>query len=148
MKRDHLGHVWKDVRRVTALAASGTAAVTAAVTTAVTAAVTTAVTVSLTVATTAVLARPVPALHAQQMHQAADFDPSRAILGDEPMFDPYYPEDLQALRDVLGDGLVDEGTPVLVVQRGERTLALLTLQMAYHHVAQGTLDGEPWMVAF
>jgi len=27
-------------------------------------------------------------------------------------------------------------------------LALVTRQMAYHHVAQGELAGEPWMVTF
>jgi hypothetical protein len=27
-------------------------------------------------------------------------------------------------------------------------LAFLTDQMAYHHVAQGEMNGEPWMVSF
>jgi hypothetical protein len=27
-------------------------------------------------------------------------------------------------------------------------LALVTDQMAYHHVAQGEIAGEPWMVSF
>jgi hypothetical protein len=27
-------------------------------------------------------------------------------------------------------------------------LALLTQQMSYHHLAQGEMAGEPWMVSF
>ncbi len=82
------------------------------------------------------------------MHQARDFDASRAILSDAPMFDPFHVTATQRLSDALRDRVVEGETPLLVVERGGRTLGVLTMQMAYHHVAQGTLAGEPWMVAF
>ena len=89
-------------------------------------------------------------LHAQDgaMRHAEGFDASRAMLSDAPMFDPYYVSDVEPLREALRDRVVGDDTPLLVVQRGGQTLALLTYQMAYHHVAQGELAGEPWMVAF
>jgi len=36
---------------------------------------------------------------------------------------------------------------ILVERNGERR-ALSRLEMAYHHVAQGTLAGEPYLVSF
>ena len=36
----------------------------------------------------------------------------------------------------------------MVMVRGGQHLALSTMQMSYHHVAQGELAGEPWMVSF
>lgn len=82
------------------------------------------------------------------MHQSEAFDASRAHLSDAPMFDPYYVQETESLADALRERVVGPDTPLLVVRRGGATLALLTLQMAYHHVAQGSLAGEPWMVAF
>ena len=29
-----------------------------------------------------------------------------------------------------------------------KTLVLVSSQMTYHHVAQGEMEGEPWMVTF
>ena len=39
-----------------------------------------------------------------------------------------------------------DGESLLIVERGGRKLALVTRQMAYHHVAEGTLAGEPFVV--
>lgn len=83
-----------------------------------------------------------------QMHQADGFDASRAMLEGTPLFDPYYVEETESLAGALRERVVGSDTPLLVIHRGDATLALLTYQMAYHHVAQGTLAGEPWLVAF
>lgn len=37
---------------------------------------------------------------------------------------------------------------MLAFEAGGRTLALVSSQMSYHHVAQGEMAGEPWMVTF
>ena len=79
---------------------------------------------------------------------AEDFDESRAYLGDSPMFDAFYPEAYESLRDARRSGRVNDETGLLVLRRGDSTLTLSTLQMAYHHVAQGEIAGEPWMVYF
>jgi len=39
-------------------------------------------------------------------------------------------------------------TPLLVFERGGERLALLRDQMTYHHLAQGELAGEPYLVTF
>lgn len=85
---------------------------------------------------------------AQELPSAPDFDPDRAMLNDSPMFDPFRVSDMEALTDALSDGRVRKDTPVLSIERGGTQLALLTMQMSYHHVAQGELKGEPWMVSF
>lgn len=82
------------------------------------------------------------------MHQADGFDPERAILGDTPMFDPFHVSTTEPLRDALRNRVVAEDTPLLVIERPGGSVAVITYQMAYHHVAQGELAGEPWMVAF
>ena len=79
---------------------------------------------------------------------ADDFDPDRAMLTDEPMFDAFYPTGYEPLADALGDRRVDDDTALLVLQQGGSTLTFLTMQMSYHHIAQGELAGEPWMVSF
>ncbi len=79
---------------------------------------------------------------------AADFDEDRAMLTDAPMFDAFYPTEYESLADARRSGRVNDDTGLLVLQRGETALTLLTMQMSYHHIAQGELDGEPWMVSF
>lgn len=79
---------------------------------------------------------------------AEDFDEGRAWLPDEPMFDAFYPESYESLEDALDDRRVSDETPLLVLQREGTTLTLVTMQMSYHHIAQGDLAGEPWMVSF
>jgi len=90
-------------------------------------------------------ALPFAALDAQT---AEDFDESRARIGERPIFDAFYPEQYEPLADVRRSGRVNDDTALLVLRRGDTTLTLLTMQMSYHHVAQGELAGEPWMVSF
>lgn len=80
--------------------------------------------------------------------QVPGFDPDRAILNDAPWFDPFRVLTMESLSEALDEGSVTRETPLLVLERGGFHLALLTMQMTYHHVAQGTLQGEPWMVSF
>ena len=79
---------------------------------------------------------------------AEDFDPDRAMLSDAPMFDAFYPTEYEPLSRARGDGRVDDDTALLVLKQGGSTLTFLTMQMSYHHIAQGDLAGEPWMVSF
>ena len=79
---------------------------------------------------------------------AEDFDPDRAMLSDAPMFDAFYPTEYESLVDALDDRRVDDDTALLVLEQGGSTLTFLTMQMSYHHIAQGELAGEPWMVSF
>ena len=100
-------------------------------------------------ATTLITAPLFSPLGAQEpMSQVDDFDPDRAILNDKQWFDPFRPIELERLSDAARDGRVEDDTPVMVLERDGAHLALSTMQMSYHHIAQGELDGEPWMVSF
>lgn len=85
---------------------------------------------------------------ADQVKKVPSFDPDRAMLAERPNFDAFRVSETRSLADALKDGAVERQTPLMVMQRDEATLALITTQMAYHHVAQGNLMGEPWLVTF
>ncbi len=52
-------------------------------------------------------------------------------------------------QGVLLSGLnLPSGLELITVDRGGSTRALVAREMAYHHVAQGELGGEPYMVSF
>ena len=70
------------------------------------------------------------------------------MLRDGSRFTPFLVEESQMLRQALDDGLIEDDTPILVVERGGQRLALITSEMMFHHVAQGEMAGEPWMVSF
>jgi hypothetical protein len=76
------------------------------------------------------------------------FDVNRAMLRDRSRFTPFLVEETQLLSEALEQGVVNDDTPILVVERGGRRLALITREMTFHHVAQGEMAGEPWMVSF
>jgi hypothetical protein len=78
------------------------------------------------------------------------FDEGRAYIVDETVFVPFRPteDDLQPLRAALYEGALQPDTWLFIMEHDAGRLALVMDQMAYHHVAQGELKGEPWMVSF
>jgi hypothetical protein len=76
------------------------------------------------------------------------FDTDRALLFEESNFVPLRDPAWQSLRSVLRAGDVADDTRLLVFEVGGEKLALVSAQMSYHHVAQGEMNGEPWMVTF
>jgi hypothetical protein len=77
-----------------------------------------------------------------------EFDAHRALLLRKDIFAPFYVTSTRPLRDALAGGDVHADTPVLVAERDAATMVLLRRQLTYHHVAQGEMGGEPWMVSF
>ena len=80
--------------------------------------------------------------------QEVDFDIEVARIGVGGRFEPFVVENLEPLADALKAGRVQNDTRLLVSQHPAGRVALLTDQMTYHHVAQGSIAGEPWMVSF
>ena len=76
------------------------------------------------------------------------FDTGRAIFWAARNFDPLRDPECVSLQEARQQGHVADDTPVLVFEAGGKTLTLVTSQMSYHHVAQGEMMGEPWMVTF
>jgi hypothetical protein len=77
-----------------------------------------------------------------------DFDAQRALLLRRDIFAPFYAMAQRPLHEALACGDLCEDAPVLVIERDAFSLALLTRQLTYHHVAQGEIAGEPWMVSY
>ena len=85
---------------------------------------------------------------ADSVPRVPGFDVNRAMLRDGSRFTPFLVEETQLLREALDQGVVDDDTPILVLEREGQRLALITREMMFHHVAQGEMAGEPWMVSF
>lgn len=81
--------------------------------------------------------------------EAVDFDVGRAYQADSTIYAPFRVQKMHPLVRALEEGELDGQTSLLVMDHPEAgLLALVTDQMAYHHVAQGEIAGEPWMVSF
>lgn len=76
------------------------------------------------------------------------FDLERAILKTKDMFKPLAVGKTTALQTALDRGRVKADTNLLLLELPDAPLALVKSEMAYHHVAQGEANGEPWLVSF
>jgi hypothetical protein len=76
------------------------------------------------------------------------FDVSRFSSAGNGWFETFHVERTEPLRDVLSAGRVATDTRVLVTGTAAGPMALLTDQMAYHHIAQGRAGGADWLVTF
>ena len=76
------------------------------------------------------------------------FDTDRAIFWPHPNFTPLRDPEWQSLRTVQRSGDLTDETVVVTFDVQGKTLVLVSSQMSYHHVAQGEMEGEPWMVTF
>jgi hypothetical protein len=79
---------------------------------------------------------------------AEGFDTDRALFWAEPNFIPLRDPEWTPLSEVRRARDVQDDTPLLVFEAGGKTLTLVSSQMSYHHVAQGEMAGEAWMVTF
>ncbi len=73
------------------------------------------------------------------------FDITRARIPEKPIFEPYLVTDAGIpLNDV---DLADD-RELMVIERGGIYRAFLLRELAYHHVAQGKLAHEPYVISF
>jgi len=63
-------------------------------------------------------------------------------------FQTFYVTEMLPLKKVLPEGRVAPDTRVLVITTAAGKLALITEQMVYHHIAQGTARNKDWMATF
>lgn len=78
----------------------------------------------------------------------AGFDISRFSSAGNGWFETFYVKETQPLSDALRGGTVAGETRLLVTVTAGGRLALLTEQMAFHHIAQGSAGGKDWLVSF
>jgi hypothetical protein len=79
---------------------------------------------------------------------ASGFDIKRFSNAGNGWFETFYVQKTERLRDALDQGKVAADTRVLVFSTAAGKLSLLTDQMAFHHLAQGTDGGKDWMATF
>ena len=79
---------------------------------------------------------------------SSTIDLSRAKLLDKPQFEPFYVRKLRPLVEAIRAGNAGEGTALLVTVCEGGAIALDAAHMSYHHVAQGELAGDPWLVTY
>ncbi len=86
----------------------------------------------------------------ESMHKKSEsaYKLDRASLRTRDVFQPFRVRDYQVLGQLVLERRVRPSAPVLVTESPPTPVALLTVQMAYHHVAQGEIEGHPWMVSF
>lgn len=76
------------------------------------------------------------------------FDIERFSNAGNGWFETFYVDEAEPLRQALEDGRLQAATRILVIEIAEGSLALVTDQMAYHHLAQGTSEGRHWLATF
>jgi hypothetical protein len=76
------------------------------------------------------------------------FDISRFSNAGNGAFETFYVKQTQLLRDALNAGTVAEDTRLLITDVADGKLALITEQMAFHHIAEGSAGGKDWLVSF
>ena len=79
---------------------------------------------------------------------ANSFDINRYSTFGAGFFETYYVQETQLLREALIGGLITEDTDLLVTKTEKGNLALIRDQMAFHHIAQGSVNGKDWMATF
>ena len=85
---------------------------------------------------------------AAQATSAATFDISRFSNAGKGWFETFFVEETHSLQQILDAGTLSADAGVLVTETADGPLALVTDQMAFHHIAQGTAGGKDWMATF
>ncbi len=81
----------------------------------------------------------------QMMQSRKPFDLKRAHLKGPDRFPRFR---VPSRGEPLSASGLDPGELILLFERGRDRQALLVTEMAYFHVAQGELDGQPYVVVF
>ncbi len=76
---------------------------------------------------------------------ATSFDPARAKLRGRSLFPPLA---VKGEGEALADSGLAADDELIVIERGGAKISFVLREMAYHHVAQGELGGEPYLVSF
>lgn len=78
----------------------------------------------------------------------AGFDIERFSNLGNGWFETFYVDETQLLREALDAGRLQADTRMLIIETAGGKLAFVTDQMAYHHMAQGTIEGRHWLATF
>lgn len=77
-----------------------------------------------------------------------NFDESKAVLKEKSFFKPFNVRKFAEARDILEEEKIDLNEGILIFKFKDKYYGLKTIQMYYHHIAQGEIENEPFMVSF
>jgi hypothetical protein len=76
------------------------------------------------------------------------FDETRAQLSKKDKFQRFNVKKGESLKTAVREKKISEEAQILIVEWNNERLAFAIHQIAYHHVAQGELKGQPYLVNF
>jgi hypothetical protein len=76
-----------------------------------------------------------------------EFDVRRALLVRGDIFAPFRVTTTRPLAAALARRVLRAQEPVVVAEWTPTPVVLLKRHLAYHHVAQGEIAGQPWLVS-
>lgn len=77
-----------------------------------------------------------------------NFDPNKAVLKNKSFFKPFNVKDFMNVKELLKSNKINKEEEILIFEVNKKYYGLKTVQMFYHHIAQGVIDNEPFMVSF
>jgi hypothetical protein len=86
--------------------------------------------------------------HKRGVGHMNNFDSSRARLNKKDMFQRFTVKSSESLDKAVEQKKINQDDLILILERNDCRLAFSVFQMAYHHIAQGELKGDPYLVTF
>lgn len=81
--------------------------------------------------------------------QTEEFDRKRAFLTKKEMFPRFRVQGKhEALEPLVQNGRIQADDDLLIVERAGYRLGFLTKHLEYHHVAEGELGGQPYVIGY
>ncbi|MEM7798177.1 MAG: hypothetical protein AAF633_03215 [Chloroflexota bacterium] len=78
----------------------------------------------------------------------AEFDAERAVLSEKAIFEPLVINDKNGKTRPLSKSGLPQEAQIIIAERNGQQITFLLRHLSYHHLAQGELAGQPYMVSF
>ncbi|WP_432663197.1 hypothetical protein R9X47_21790 [Wukongibacter baidiensis] len=77
-----------------------------------------------------------------------NFDESKAMLKKKSLFKSFNVKSFVNVEELLKAREIDKNDGILIFKMKDKYYGFKTIQMHYHHIAQGRIENEPFMVSF
>ncbi len=77
-----------------------------------------------------------------------NFDESKAVLKDKSFFKSFEVKAFVNAKELLKENKIDKDEGILIFKANDEYHGFKTIQMYYHHIAQGKIENESFMISF
>lgn len=77
-----------------------------------------------------------------------NFDESKAVLKEKSFFKPFSVKKFVDAKELIEGNKINLDEGILIFKTNDKYYGFKTIQMYYHHIAQGEIENEPFMVSF